>query len=160
MIVFHGSTEVVDSPLVSVGRNNLDFGQGFYVTSLKQQAVSWALRPLNEGKDKYLNVYDFNMDEVVAKGYKILSFDSYNQEWLDFVVGNRKGENLWKSYDVVTGGVANDRVFNTVELYANGLINAEEALQRLKYHKPNYQICILKQEIVDKYLKFLESKKL
>lgn len=160
MIVYHGSTEIVNYPLVSIGRKNLDFGRGFYVTSIKQQAISWALRPLNDGKEKYLNTYDLNITETLKSGYKVLSFDSYNREWLDFVVGNRKGDNLWKQYDIVTGGIANDRVFNTVELYANELITAEEALQRLRYHKPNYQICILKQDIIDKYLSFLNAEKL
>lgn len=160
MIVYHGSTEIVNSPLVSIGRKNLDFGRGFYVTTNKQQAISWALRPLNDGKEKYLNTYELNMADALKDGYKVLAFDSYNREWLDFVISNRKGQNLWKSYDIVTGGVANDRVFNTVELYANELISAEEALQRLKYNKPNNQICILKQDIIDKYLSFLNAEKL
>lgn len=159
MIVYHGSTEIISQPLVSVGRPNLDFGQGFYVTKMKGQAVSWVLRPMNAGKAKYLNTYDFKIDDIDTK-YKVLAFDGYNRRWLDFVVGNRRGEGLWKPYGIVTGGVANDRVFNTVELYANGLINADEALQRLKYYKPNNQICILKQEIIDNYLEFLKYEKL
>lgn len=44
MKVYHGSTFCVDLPLASVCRDNLDFGKGFYVTDLKEQAVSWALR--------------------------------------------------------------------------------------------------------------------
>lgn len=159
MIVYHGSTEIISQPLVSVGRPNLDFGQGFYVTKMKGQAVSWVLRPMNAGKAKYLNTYDFKIDDIDTK-YNVLAFDGYNRRWLDFVVGNRRGEGLWKPYDIVTGGVANDRVFNTIELYANGLINADEALQRLKYYKPNNQICILKQEIIDNYLEFLKYEKL
>lgn len=44
-------------------------------------------------------------------------------------------------YDLVVGGVANDRVFNTVELYFDGLIDKSEAINRLRYEKPNLQIC-------------------
>lgn len=156
MKVFHGSTEVVEQPLVSVGRDNLDFGRGFYVTDLKEQAVSWASRPINSGKAKYLNVYDFDFD-VVKHDFRVLTFSKYDSEWLNFVVGNRRGEELWKPYDVIIGGIANDRVFNTVELYGAGLITVEEALRRLVYHKPNNQICILNQDIADRYLKFIES---
>ena len=43
-------------------------------------------------------------------------------------------------YDIVIGGVANDKVFNTVELYFDGLIDKTEAIRRLKYEKPNMQI--------------------
>lgn len=114
---------------------------------------------MNKGRKKYLNTYDFKVEKLRGK-FKALSFGSYNREWLDFVVGNRRGENLWAPYDIVTGGIANDRVFNTVELYANGLVNADEALQRLRYHKPNNQICILKQDVVDGYLEFLNAEQL
>ncbi len=62
MRVYHGSVVVVKEPLVSVGRRNLDFGLGFYVTGLKEQAVSWASRPFNEGKTQILNVYEFDKE--------------------------------------------------------------------------------------------------
>ena len=44
-------------------------------------------------------------------------------------------------YDLVVGGVANDKVFNTVELFFDGLIDKAEAINRLRYEKPNLQIC-------------------
>ena len=44
-------------------------------------------------------------------------------------------------YDLVVGGVANDKVFNTVELFFDGLIDKTEAINRLRYEKPNLQIC-------------------
>ena len=56
------------------------------------------------------------------------------------------------------GGVANDKVFNTIELYFNGRIDKLEALNRLKYEKPNEQICLRTQETIDQYLKFQGSK--
>ncbi len=40
--VYHGSDVTVDKPLVGVGRRDLDFGPGFYVTPLYEQAFSWA----------------------------------------------------------------------------------------------------------------------
>ncbi len=41
----------------------------------------------------------------------------------------------------MVGGVANDKVFNTVELFFDGLIDKKEAINRLRYEKPNLQIC-------------------
>lgn len=35
------------------------------------------------------------------------------------------------------GCVANDKVFNNVELYFDGLIDKKEAINRLCYEKPN-----------------------
>lgn len=40
--VYHGATEIIEAPLNHVGRPRLDFGQGFYVTDLKDQAIKWA----------------------------------------------------------------------------------------------------------------------
>lgn len=37
MIVYHGSTDVISNPLAHIGRNHLDFGKGFYVTSLQHK---------------------------------------------------------------------------------------------------------------------------
>lgn len=157
MKVYHGSTDRISSPLVNVGRKNLDFGQGFYVTTLKQQAVSWASRPINQRKRKFLNIYELDLEDILQEKYHLLHFQDYGRDWLDFVVANRKGQLLWKQYDLIEGGIANDRVFNTVELYASNLITAEEALQRLSYHKPNNQICIINQTIIEKYLHYIES---
>ncbi len=52
IIVYHGSTEKVETPICKLGRKNLDFGQGFYVTNRYEQAVKWA-----ENINKYL-IYD------------------------------------------------------------------------------------------------------
>ncbi len=64
---------------------------------------------------------------------------------------------MQKLYDIVEGGVANDNVIDTVEDYENGIITAEQALGQLRYKKVNHQICILNQEIIDKYLVFIQS---
>lgn len=38
MIVYHGSTEVIEHPDVIHSKKYLDFGKGFYITSFEQQA--------------------------------------------------------------------------------------------------------------------------
>ena len=42
MILYHGSTEIVEKPRIIVGDNFLDFGYGFYTTTSKEQALRWA----------------------------------------------------------------------------------------------------------------------
>ena len=58
---------------------------------------------------------------------------------------------------MVEGGVANDRVFNTIELYYTGLIPKEEALRRLRFEKPNNQLCLINQSSLDSCLFFVEA---
>ena len=66
--------------------------------------------------------------------------NSDSEEWLDFILNCRSGKDS-TDYDLVVGGVANDKVFNTVELFFDGLIDKTEAINRLRYEKPNLQIC-------------------
>lgn len=158
--VYHGSVIEVEKPLVALGRPNLDFGQGFYVTNLREQAERWATRIATRRMEKpMLNVYDFNVD-AAKRNYRYLKFDSYDKAWLDFIVANRMGKMEWKDYDVVEGGVANDNVIDTVEDYIRGRMSAEAALVELSKHQPNNQFCILNQEIIDLHLHFVESIKM
>lgn len=152
--VYHGSTVSIENPLVLVGRDNLDFGKGFYATDLKEQAVSWAKRMADRlHATPILNAYDLDI-EIIKRNFRYLRFPEYNINWLDFIAGNRNGARLWAKYDVIEGGIANDRVADTVEAYLAGMMSAEIALERLSRHRPNNQICILRQNIVDKYMTF------
>ncbi len=64
MIVYHGSYCKVDNPNISFSREALDFGKGFYVTSIKQQAISWTDRFKRRGKDGYLNIYNLQIEKL------------------------------------------------------------------------------------------------
>ena len=55
---------------------------------------------------------------------------------------------------MIVGSVADDKVVNTVELYSDRLISKEESLRRLRYYKPNLQIDIINQEVINDYLKY------
>ena len=155
--LYHGSGEPVPNPLAKVGRRNLDFGRGFYLTRILDQAVSWA-KVVSSRKGRsvkpVVTVFQF-ADELARKeGVRLLKFDSYNLEWLEYVVGCRCGKDVSDNYDVVEGGVANDNVIDTVEDYEKGIITAEQALGQLQYKKVNHQLCILNQNVIDNYLKF------
>lgn len=119
-------------------RSNVDFGRGFYVTPLREQAVKWCGKFKRRGKDGVVSRYVY--DECRENELKILKFDSYSEEWLDFILNCRR-DNDTTDYDLIVGGVANDKVFNTVELFFDGLIDKTEAIDRLRYEKPNLQIC-------------------
>lgn len=153
MIVYHGSPAIVSNPDVYHSRSRVDFGRGFYVTPLREQAVNWCARFSRRG-NAYLNVYD--LDDAAFDRFSVLRFDSYSEAWLDFVLRCRQGVDD-SLYDLVMGGVANDRVFDTLELFFDGLISKQEALVRLRFEKPNFQICIRTQEVIDQCLVFAGS---
>ncbi|MBQ2949951.1 MAG: DUF3990 domain-containing protein [Prevotella sp.] len=158
--LFHGSYILVSTPLVKLGRKKVDFGQGFYLTKLQKQAESWAIT-IAERKGRnarpILSSYSFDDEAIKSGGFRVKVFENYDIEWLEYVVDCRRGGVLHQQYDMVEGGVANDNVIDTVEDYENGIITAEQALGQLKYKQVNHQICILNQDIADKYLSFIAS---
>lgn len=156
MIVYHSSDQCFSTPDVDHSREALDFGKGFYVTRLKDQAEKYADRYLRIGSEAYLHVFDYTPTSEM----RIKIFDSYNEEWLDFVCNCRQGNEIYKKYDIIEGGVANDKVFRTVDLYMAGIYNKEQALANLAYEKPNHQICLATQRAIDKCLKFIEHIKI
>ena len=143
MKVYHGSFVAIDEVDLNrciVGR---DFGKGFYVTKLQEQAKTWAKIKGNKEKNKGI-ITEFEFDENKARAIelKTLYFDDYNDEWLNFVVLNRKNfkQKQAHDYDIVEGPVANDRISRDVNKYINGIISKEQFLNDLIYY-PSHQIC-------------------
>ena len=158
--LYHGTTMEVATPLVKLGRRRVDFGQGFYLTKLKKQASLWAetIAERRMADTPILNAYEFDVDAAKAQcGARYKVFESYDFEWLEYVIDCRRGSKLQKKYDVVEGGVANDKVIDTVEDYEKGLLTAEQALGQLAYKEVNHQIAILSQSVIDSFLKFKGS---
>lgn len=152
--VYHGTIETVENPICAFGRKNLDFGQGFYVTDIREQAVKWAVLIAQKRKEHpVINRYLLDK-EALLKEARCKVFESYNAEWLEFIVASRKGLNPSVDYDYIEGGIANDRVIDTVNLYISGLMSSDVALKRLAMHRPNNQICLLNQSLTDKYLEY------
>lgn len=152
MLIYHASYTVVDAPDVSHSRKDLDFGKGFYATIIKEQAESYAQKFILRNRKGYVNTYEFAEKE----GFTTKRFEHYDEEWLDFVAACRMGKETNKEYDIISGGIADDRVFNTLDLYFSGQMTKEEALKRLIYEKPNHQLCFTNQRVIDSCVKFVE----
>jgi hypothetical protein len=66
---------------------------------------------------------------------KVLSFDSPDEKWLDFVAANRQGSYQGEQYDLIYGAVANDDVYRTITLYMTGVLSKAQTLEALKIRK-------------------------
>ena len=152
MRVYHSSDMKIGNPDNLHSRNALDFGKGFYVTKLKAQAEIYAQRYTALGCDAYLHEYEY----TPCVDFKTKVFEHYDEEWLRFVCNCRRGGDDYKHYDIIEGGVANDKVFRTVDLFMSGMIALEQALQRLIYEAPNYQLCFISQSAIDHCLKLVD----
>lgn len=152
MLVYHSSNQRFTKPDIVHSREALDFGKGFYVTRLEQQAEKYANRFLRTGEDAFIHIFEYTPNPEL----RVKVFDSYNEEWLNFVCNCRKGGDTYAAYDIIEGGVANDKVFQTVDLYMAGVYNKEQALQNLTYEMPNNQICFISQKAIDSCLSFIK----
>lgn len=157
MKLYHSSNLIVEHPDILHSRKYLDFGRGFYLTSIYEQAVRYAQRFKRRGQEAWLNVYEFSMNE--ESKWNILRFDSYDKQWLDFVAQCRDGQDVGE-YDMVIGGIANDRVIITLDRYFAGEISQEDALGILKFEKPNIQYCIRSERLLKECLTYIESEQI
>lgn len=130
--------------------------EGFYLTTLYDQAVKYAQRFKRRKRPAWLSTYELEFNPA---DWKILQFDSYSREWLQFVANCRKGQDE-SDYDLIIGGIANDEVIQTIERYFAGEISENDALGLLKYEKPNNQYCIRSQRMLDECLKHKNSVRL
>ena len=143
MKVYHGSFVAIDEIDLNYCEVGKDFGKGFYVTKLYEQAKIWATR---KGKEKRTEsvVTEFEFDEDICRvmKLKILYFNDYNDDWLDFVVLNRKNlkEQQLHDYDIVEGPVADDRINRQIDEYIDGIISKKQFLNDLIYY-PSHQMC-------------------
>lgn len=153
MRLFHGSDCVIEHPDVTYSRRYLDFGLGFYVTSIREQAERWALRRAlrSEGK-AVVSVYDFKENS----GLNTLSFDD-DASWVEFVCSCRRGGNPPSGTDLVVGGVADDKVYAAIDMYMRGLWDMRSTLAALKFYGRNDQYCFVTQSAITSSLRFVES---
>ena len=157
MIVYHGSTVIVDKPDVTHSYRPLDFGKGFYVTSVLEQAERWARRKeafLGSGK-AFVSTYEMQDN---TEGLRIKTFDPDLLEWIDFVCSCRDGNNEYQKYDLIIGKVANDRVFRVVDMYHMGIWEKERALKEIRVYPSYDQIAFVTQKAIDQLLTFRSYK--
>lgn len=146
MRIYHGSDTIVQSPSLEFSRPNVDFGPGFYCTSIQEQAMRWARRvALRSGNSPILNIYDLDED---LSHLKVLQFKENDRKWLEFVCGCRNGKAIPKGFDLIIGGVANDDVFRSVGMYINGLWDADTTLRALAFVERCDQYCFATETVL------------
>ena len=157
MILFHGSTQIVEQPNLKYCRKNTDFGRGFYTTTSKEQAEQWCniLQKRMVDSQKIVSVYEFNECLLKDNSFIVRDFDGVSEEWLDFIFANRNGYKT-TFFDIVLGPVANDSLYATLQVFEQGIITKEQAIERLKAYTLINQISFHSPKAL-KTLQFVES---
>lgn len=167
MILYHGSNmEVLRIDLKKCGKYK-DFGQGFYLTSIKEQAIEWArkVKIRHNAGIATLNIYNF---EEKTDDLNTIQFLEPNEKWAAFVINNRNRNfnkhsdilsNQDNKYDFVHGLVANDDISAILETFLLGILPMEQLSNALIYKKLNDQYSFHSAKGISK-LKFLSSETL
>jgi hypothetical protein len=144
MKVYHGGYTKINLIDLSKCQPNKDFGKGFYVTKFRRHAETWAkiIGKKHETKG-FITEFEYTESDFANSICKIKHFDTYNEEWLDFIVMNRdrKSKTPAHEYDIVEGPVANDKIQNTLRLYLKKKIEKIKFLEMLTHHEETHQIC-------------------
>lgn len=131
VVVYHGSSQIVEYPEIRLAKYNKDFYFGLYCTIMPEQAQRWATRMTGKG---ILNEYLYTPNDSM----KTLVFTDMTEEWLDFIVDCRLGKP--HDYDIVEGPMANDTIYNYVQDYVDGRISRAAFWELAKFKKPTHQI--------------------
>lgn len=150
MILYHGTNIGIDEIDLNMCRPFRDFGRGFYLTTIEEQAVKMANRisKIRNGVP-CVNIFEVPDDFMERSELCILDFgDAPSAEWALFVMNNRNPKygdrtnpncNHDNKYDIVHGPVANDDMAMLFRQYENRLIDFEMLTRGLTYKKMSDQ---------------------
>lgn len=142
MTLYHGSVAKVETPsiMTKASYRPLDFGTGFYTTTSYDQAARWVRNRLEMKAEilcGYVTAYEFDENGFADSGLTRLDFPNspVSVDWFRFIMRNRRERNPEHGYDLVTGPVANDRVYTVITAYEAGFASETEAIERLKPYR-------------------------
>jgi len=136
LTVYHGTTSLINTINVAIGKPYKDFGRGFYVTEDFKHAKNLAIRNRRLEQERGIKecaayVYTYTMDVLKAKEFAHKVFNVADLEWMRFVLGNRSVRGKNHNYDIVIGPTANDDTSLVLKSYFSGLygdVESERAL--------------------------------
>lgn len=136
MILYHGSNQDIKEIDLTKTRPNKDFGQGFYLTADKEQAMQMAKQKVvQSGGTPTVNVYEFDENHLSDNELNIKIFEGYTEEWARFILANRNRESKTKihDFDIVIGAIADDKVGVQLFRYRFAYLSEELAVCTTNY---------------------------
>lgn len=145
MRLYHGSNIEISNIDLNKCRPYKDFGKGFYLTEIRDQAEKMASRVARiYGGEPCVTVYEFNEAALTDEDIRVKNFELPTKEWALFVIHNRSREfkdivseecNLDNKYDLVIGPIANDDLALLFRQFSNGLIDVDTLVREMKFKK-------------------------
>ncbi len=142
MKLYHGTNSDFEKIDIGKSKRHKDFGCGFYLTDIHDQALAWAQkRAMLFGGTPIVQEYEFDESFLDSPSIKSLIFHAPNVEWARFVYNNRSKNtpDFKHGYDIVVGPIADDGVAYLLGRYEEGTYSIEELAKELEFKKLNRQ---------------------
>ena len=142
MNLYHGTNAEFQEIDLSKSQRQKDFGQGFYLSDNKEQAFEMGLHKVKQlGGLPQVQEYSFDESALSSSDVRVLRFEGYTKEWVNFIIANRENNSATPAhdYDIVIGPIANDTVGVQLFQYRKRYINIEMLIENLKYKKYTIQ---------------------
>lgn len=154
MLFYHGTNMLIGQIDLNKCRPRTDFGKGFYLTDKVRTAQNWAIRK-SELLGGTPTVLSYTIDKL-ANGLSGKRFsDTPDFEWLSFICENRRRNepNVIEheprhNFHWVFGPIADDRVFDVVDMFREGDISAEDAIRRIRLLPSTLQLSLHKEDAI------------
>ena len=173
-IIYHGSALVVSSPEFGKGREDNDYGRGFYCTEDKELAQEWAAADENGG---FLNCYE--IEDAGMRCFDLTLPDVRNTEpyvlqWLAVLLANRNlrlGSPIEKrgkeyilsqylpdlsGYDYLVGYRADDSYFSFARAFLSNTITVGQLSAAMHFGELGLQY-VLKSRKMFENIRFMEA---
>lgn len=135
MKLYHGSNINITAIDHEKSKPFKDFGKGFYLSDNMSQAMDMAKFKCSiSGNVPVVSEFEFDDKGLNSSTLKTKRFETYSEEWLNFIIANRDGKEVEK-YDFVYGPIADDKVGFQLRRYKDELIDKKQLLERLKFMK-------------------------
>lgn len=140
MRLYHGSNMMIENIDLSKCKPYKNFGRGFYLTEIKEQAEKMAGRTaaIYGGEP---TVTEFEFDEAALHTLSVKTFENPDKEWALFVLANRSRNCRQPThcFDIVIGPVADDTIATLFRNFNDGIIDLPTLVNGLKYKKVSSQ---------------------
>jgi hypothetical protein len=155
LTIYHGSSQIVETPTFGMGRKNNDFGLGFYCTQSNDLAKEWAVSSLRDGfsnrytlNTEYLRILNLNCSDytilnwiAVLVEHRLFSIKTPIARRAKRYLIEHFGVNV-NAYDLVLGYRADDSYFDFAEAFLNNAITVEQLSRAMRLGKLGEQIVL------------------
>jgi hypothetical protein len=166
--IYHGSQNIIRTPIYGTGNRRNDYGQGFYCTEDEDLAREWSV---SRERDGFANQYQLDLSglsilDLTLPEYGILewitillqnrTFDiqsDFGEEARAYLIGNFSV--AYERYDIIKGYRADDSYFSYAQDFLNNAISVRQLTQAMRLGNLGEQI-VLKSERAFRQLGFVQ----